>query len=325
MSTNHSLLSPFVLGLIIAFGAPVPNASAAPVIRESVIVMGDMVTLGDLVTEAGPDAGTVVAISPAPGETLAFSAADVATLARAHGLTLAEQLGPNRIVVERAAKIISTKDFSDAIAKDLIHRGLPGPLGIDLGGKRLEIKVPVQSNADIEILTMDVDATTGRFWASVRAPANDPRAERIQLVGRAERIAQVPVLKGQMNQGAVIGTRDLEMRSLPLSRLPGNVVTDTSQLIGLSLRRPVAAGTTLTANDVERPNAIQRGALVTMIFNKPGITLTTTGRAIDAGAIGDVIHVQNSKSNRTVEATVTAVNEVRITNHSETSNVASAR
>ena len=320
MSTNKHLLSLFAFGMIIA-----QAAYAAPAIRESVIVMAEMVTLGDLVTDAGPDAGTVVAVSPAPGETLAFAAGDVATLARAHGIQLPDQIGPARIVVERASKTIGTKEFSDAISKELVRRGMQGPLAVDMGGRRIEIKVPVQSPVDIEIINIDVDAPSGRFWANMRAPANDPRAERLQIIGRAERIAQVPVIKGQMNQGSVIGPGDLEMRAIALSRVPGNVVTDTSALIGQSLRRPVAAGATLTANDVERPSAVQRGALVTMIFNKPGIVLTTTGRAVDGGAMGDVIHVQNSKSNRTVEATVTGINEVRINSRTDTSTVAAIR
>jgi flagella basal body P-ring formation protein FlgA len=311
--------------MIIAGLISASNALAAPVIKESVIVIGDMVTLGDLVSEAGADAGTVVAVAPAPGETLAFAGADVATLARAHGVQLPEQMPPAKIVVERASKTIGTKDVSDAIARELIKRGTQGPLGIDLGGKRIDVKVPVQSAVDVEIISMDFEAATGRFWATVRAPANDTRAERIQLVGRAERIAQVPVLRSQVNQGSVLTAQDLELRPMPLSRLPSGVVGDLNGLIGMSMRHPMAAGNTIAAIDVERPQAVQRGALVTMIFNKPGIQLSTTGRAVDGGAIGDVIHIQNSKSSRTVEAVVTAINEVQIKTHSDIQTLAAAR
>lgn len=307
MRTRTSLLSLLALGLITASAA-----QAASTLKEVVIVTGEMVTLGDLVTEAGPAAGTIVAVAPPPGETLAFAGDDVAAAAREHGVTLADRPLAARIVVERAAKIVGTREIGDAIARELMRRGAPGPLGIDLGGRRIEIKLPVHAEADIEILSLDFDQTTGRFWANLRAPAGDPRAERLQLIGRADRIAQVPMLKAQLPMGAVIAASDIELRPQPMNRLAAAVVTDPQNLVGMALRRPMAAATPISSTDIEKPQAVQRNALVTMIYVKPGIALTTTGRAMEPGAMGDMVHVQNTKSNRTVEATVTGVNEVTI-------------
>ncbi len=44
----------------------------------------------------------------------------------------------------------------------------------------------------------------------------------------------------------------------------------------------------------------------------PGIRLTVRGKALESGAVGDVVGVLNIQSNRTVQATVTGPGRVAI-------------
>ena len=47
---------------------------------------------------------------------------------------------------------------------------------------------------------------------------------------------------------------------------------------------------------------MQRNETVTINYEVPGIMLTVRGKALEAGADGDVISVLNIQSNRTVQA-----------------------
>ena len=57
---------------------------------------------------------------------------------------------------------------------------------------------------------------------------------------------------------------------------------------------------------------MQRNEAVTIYYEVPGIMLTVRGKALEAGAVGDVVGVLNIQSNRTVQATVIGPGRVTI-------------
>jgi flagella basal body P-ring formation protein FlgA len=57
---------------------------------------------------------------------------------------------------------------------------------------------------------------------------------------------------------------------------------------------------------------VHRDDNVTLVYEVPGIMLTTRGKALEAGAEGDVINVLNVQSKRTVQGTVTGPNRVNL-------------
>ena len=61
-----------------------------------------------------------------------------------------------------------------------------------------------------------------------------------------------------------------------------------------------------------KPLVVQRNEPVTILYEVPGIVLTVRGKALEAGAVGDMINVLNVQSNRTVQATVIGPGRVSI-------------
>jgi len=53
--------------------------------------------------------------------------------------------------------------------------------------------------------------------------------------------------------------------------------------------------------------------LVTMVLQTSNMVLSTQGKAVQDGAKGEVIRVQNIESNRIVDATVVGSNQVAVT------------
>jgi flagella basal body P-ring formation protein FlgA len=68
----------------------------------------------------------------------------------------------------------------------------------------------------------------------------------------------------------------------------------------------------LRTDDLIKPQIVQRNETVTITYQVPGIMLTARGKAIEAGALGDVVGVLNIQSNRTVQATVIGPGRVSI-------------
>ncbi|MDX2276253.1 MAG: flagellar basal body P-ring formation chaperone FlgA [Hyphomonadaceae bacterium] len=65
------------------------------------------------------------------------------------------------------------------------------------------------------------------------------------------------------------------------------------------------------ANNAGGEAVIRRGETVALIFEAPGIQLSTSARALEDGAVGDNVRLVNIASNRTVSATVTGPGAAR--------------
>ena len=82
-------------------------------------------------------------------------------------------------------------------------------------------------------------------------------------------------------------------------------------LKGMEARRMLRAGEIVRVDDVRHPVVVTKGAIITMTFEAPGVTLTATGRAMSEGGIGDTVTVQNPASFRLISGVVTGPGAVR--------------
>jgi flagella basal body P-ring formation protein FlgA len=74
----------------------------------------------------------------------------------------------------------------------------------------------------------------------------------------------------------------------------------------------VRQGQALRRHDLMKAELIHRDDIITLVYEVPGILLTTQGKALEAGAQGDVISVLNVQSKRTVQGIVLSSNRVVI-------------
>src|SRR4029079_16793771 len=84
------------------------------------------------------------------------------------------------------------------------------------------------------------------------------------------------------------------------------------QVIGMAAKTALRNGQALRTDDLIKPQIVQRNEAVTIYYEVPGIMLTVRGKAIEGGAMGDVVGVLNIQSNRTVQATVIGPGRVTI-------------
>ena len=184
------------------------------------------------------------------------------------------------------------------------------------GGKPVEIHFHGRDNgfmlpqdAAWRLDQFNYDARSGRFSAQVAAAG---LREEIRLSGRAESVEALPVLRNRVAPGETISAADLEWRQMPAGRYGSDYIERMEDAIGQAPKRSLGMGQPIRAADLSRPEAVSKNTLVTMIASVPGLTITTTGRAIEGGAIGDVIQVTNTQSKRIVQATIVAPNQVQV-------------
>jgi flagella basal body P-ring formation protein FlgA len=295
---------------------PTPKVERAsdPKLKMNALVEGAVIRLGDLVEDAGDAADAEVAPAPAPGQRLALDAGQVISFARAKGLAVADTAPGRKVIVSRAGRTVPQDLILSRLADALVAQGVSPEKArqIQLANQRLSIKVPVEAQANVMVENVDFDEATGRFTAIITTPGETAAVEHLEVAGRLVDTTRVPVPRANLAPGQVIRASDMEWIDMPTQRVGSNVILASEQIVGQAPRRALRAGSPVIMSDVERPQMVAKGAMVTMVVTTPNLTLTAIGKALEAGALGDTVRLVNPSSNKTIQGLVTAPNEVRV-------------
>lgn len=301
-------------GLVAARAAGTDDGADAilrPVLAEDVVVVSDRVVhLGDLFHNIGEKATTPVAYAPRPGGRAIFDARWLYRTARAHKLAWRPLSRNARVTVERDSTVIARDEVEDLVIAALTDQGVDtGALRVEIDNSSFRLHLPVDSMALPVIEDLTVDQRRGRF-AAVLAMIGDERDRRVRITGRLDAMTDVPVLRRRINGGDIIAAADVDWVRMPSQSLQKTTILAVSDLVGMTPRRVLRAGQPVRASDVHAPVVVEKGQLVTIVLSTPGMILTARGRALQDGAMGELIRVSNTQSSLVIQATVAAPGEV---------------
>jgi len=122
----------------------------------------------------------------------------------------------------------------------------------------------------------------------------------------------VLVLTRAVNRDARLTAADVTLETRKTAG-PGNAyLTSPAELGGRTVRRPLAAGTTLSVDMFTPDLIVRRGQAVTLVSSGGAVEVRASGRAMVDGAAGARIQGQNLSSLRVVEGVVESADLVRI-------------
>lgn len=122
----------------------------------------------------------------------------------------------------------------------------------------------------------------------------------------------VLVLTHAVNRDARLTAADVTVETRNTAG-PGNAyLTKPTELGGRTVRRPLAAGTTLSVDMFTPDMIVRRGQQVTLLSSGGLVEVRANGRAMVDGAAGARIQVQNLSSARVVEGIVESADLVRV-------------
>lgn len=157
-----------------------------------------------------------------------------------------------------------------------------------------------------------LDQAAGRFTAILTVRVQDGTINRLSMAGTAEAEVEVPVPGRPVDEGAVLERSDLDLAWVPERRLRPDTVLAMAGLVGQEADRRLMPGRPVRAGDVQAPRLVRRGDVVTIVYAQAGLELRARGRALEDGAMGDSIRLQNVDSRREIRATVVDVKRVAI-------------
>ena len=308
-----------VLALVVvaAFGreATAEPTPAGPRLRELVAVSSEIVRIGDLVENAGAAADVPVFRAPDLGQTGAVQLARIIEALRPYDLTGLDTGGLNEVVVTRLSRAMTAKDITDRITRALSGQyglGDAQNLAVILDRDIRILHVEPTVGGDLVVSRMHVDPRTGRFDIAFELPGSTlSRRAGLRFTGTVTETVEAAMLTRSLRIGEVVKASDVTMGRRPKAELRGDGM-GPDQVIGMAAKTALRNGQALRTDDLIKPQIVQRNEAVTIYYEVPGIMLTVRGKAIEGGAMGDVVGVLNIQSNRTVQATVIGPGRVTI-------------
>jgi flagella basal body P-ring formation protein FlgA len=295
--------------------APASEAdSAGLTLKENVMVNDEVVRLGDLFAEPISNGDAPIAQAPNPGQTIVLDNRVLRSVARAYGLDWQPASKYQRVLVGRVSHRIDGAAVLSQV-KDAVraHLGIENDVDLAFDGGEVEFVLPTSVEPTMAIQDIRFDPASQRFAALLVVPAEGPTVISRKIAGSIYETLQIPVLGRAIAPGEVIQIGDIDWQSLRLDRVAPNAITDPKQLIGMTAKRPLRTGQTLRQSDVTMAATIKKNAVVTLSVQTDNMSLTTPGRALEDGAIGQPIRVVNTASNKQLTGIVTDAGTVTIT------------
>ena len=281
-------------------------------LRGSVTVTSDTVTLGDVMDGAGSASHAFVARAPAPGHERVLRASHVYAVARANGISLPPVSAREMVAVHREGRRINSLQIREVLQAALADSMGDGAINVDLANPQISFYVPTDAPIGIAIEELEFNPRSARFSAIIVSAENSCFAVRARVTGRAVRVSSIPVPTRRIDKGEVIGETDVEWVGVASDRINGQTITDIVALVGMSPRKALKAGAPVRAAEVRAPLVVEKGNPVTMVFKTPSMVLTAGGRSLDEGAVGETIRVRNDNSQLIVDAIIAAPGVVNV-------------
>ncbi|MFC3691717.1 flagellar basal body P-ring formation chaperone FlgA [Chenggangzhangella methanolivorans] len=298
---------------VLALPALSSPAFAQPTLRAEALVSGEIVTVGDLIDGAHGLEGVALFRAPDPGQTGPLPAAAAIAAARRAGVQGVEANGVREVFVTRASREVSLEQMTGAItARAATDYGCDvEAVETTLDPEMAAVHLDAGVSGALEVARFVVDLKTGRFDALLQVAGAARGTAPIRVTGAAVETVEVATLSRALSRGDIVSAADVRADRRPKAQAQDAL--RPTEVAGLAAKRALREDQPLRSGDLMRPQHVERGAFVTLIYATSGVSLSLKAKALAAGAAGDLITVQNLQSKRVVNGVVTGPSEVTVT------------
>lgn len=287
--------------------------------KDEAVVSGPMLTLVDVarirpVSKAKGLGEIVLFPAPGSGEQRCFQSNTLKAyiqdaLSRKNHI---QWEGAETVCVRRTGRLFGPEEI-----RSMINAELRAALG-HLQAKRVSFKLrnpaPTLSlpkgRVKANIIFADQDILESR-QVSVIIRVGGQVVKNLTLAGQVQ--AYLPVVKAarDLRRGTVLRQTDVLTQSRNIAELRKPCL-DPGAVIGKRLKRSVAMNHVLSKHDLDRPDLVQRRQIVTMLLQKGPLRIRAKGVATRNGKEGQVIMIENLRSQQEVPCRVVGPGVARV-------------
>ncbi|MBI2354717.1 MAG: flagellar basal body P-ring formation protein FlgA [Deltaproteobacteria bacterium] len=152
----------------------------------------------------------------------------------------------------------------------------------------------------------------GAASLAVVARQNERVVGNIPVQVDVEALADMVVTLRQLDHGTTITAADIAVQRRDVAAVAGKFTLNPGDLTGKRARSTIKANAAVRLDQVEKVPLIKSGQMVTIVAENEVLKITVAGRARSAGAVGDVIMVQNLNSQKEIPARVVNATTVQV-------------
>lgn len=284
-------------------------------VAEQATVQGPVIALGDLAQITGDDQERIQSLrqvklgsAPAPGNSVSLTSQlfvmRLGSIINEQGIVWNI---PVSVTVTTGSQVVAAKTIADtasAVIKQTIGSKVnEADMTITLLTPLQDVIVPIGSAAISVDLPYGIRYNTPTI-ARVNISTDGRPASQFNINFAIKHYQPVVVAAKPIGGRQILQSDDLRYERMDISRLGPGYFTDINKVAGLMVRRPLTAGTIVNDNSLEKPVVVKNGSTVSLIARIGDIEVRTVGRALQNGAEGAVIRVQNVNSKKIVSARV---------------------
>ena len=289
-------------------------------------VTGPRVVLGELAVITGDDSERVRRLrelplggAPLPGKSFVLTAQTFNSRLAGTGADLSgiEWRMPQSVTITTAAQTISadriqceaiaalkkelgmTSDNNSSNAVTFTVLNTPQAVVVPLGQVEYKVEVPYGIRYNVPT-TVKVGIGVKGYYSTTVSLNFDVKA-----------YANVVVAARSLPAFEVLTADSVRCERRDIGTLTG-YITDMGKTIGQMTRRPLTAGMPLTEAMLDKPPIVQRFSGVTILARVGDSVVTAGGMALQQGAAGEFIRVQNIESKRIINARVVDKSTVEV-------------
>lgn len=284
--------------------------AAEPIaLKTDITLTSDVLTVGDIF-EGATDAAHILAPSPKPGKTMTLSARDLQRISDAFNLGWMND--GSSVQIHRDGQLLDSYQV-EALLKETLGTELRGQkFDVSLNDRSINMSLSHEALASLSIDNLKYDLVKGEVKGVLNARENGQSVLKKEIKGVLSSLTSVPVLSHAMNQGELIGAADLQYIDMKTSDMPNSLIIDPKLIIGQTPRRLIPAMKPIAAAEIVLPAAVKKGEIVTMVFQSGKLNLTSQGKSLQTGSVGDVIRVTNTSSQQVIQVVVTGDRTVTV-------------
>lgn len=314
LCASRRLLSLVGLALVLLI-VPIAAKAAATLkasVQSSGILILDKpgVRLGDLFEGLPTD----VAARPlrglgTPEAGLLLDAEQLEAIARENGLSWRPASPDLTVRIDRPVEQIGEEMVLQTVTQALAAQGHPtGEIRLDAPPGSFTVGRG-QARLGLRVSELTFEPKVSRFVAQVGPVVG---GETRRIAGRVIAMADVPVMTRAVGTGEVIQAGDVTIQRLRADQAGRSYVIDPDRIIGKTARRTLLAGQPVRPGDLNATMMVQKNAPITVNVVSGAMALAMQGKALDDGALGDMVRVLNIRSNKVLSGIVSAPSTVTV-------------
>ncbi|PLW78844.1 flagellar basal body P-ring formation chaperone FlgA [Cohaesibacter celericrescens] len=279
-----------------------------------VVVSGKLVTLGDLFDNAGDVSHKAVFRAPSIGQSGTISASRVIEAARRAGLSNIASTTIQSVKVLRDSQLVSESDIVASLITQLRAKGYVSAIdqvNVELSTHYVDQHAASSAARAFDIRSLRFDRNSGRFTASLKIGGRQDLSA-MRIAGRATETVLTPVMTRNIRRGDIITDSDITLTPMPKREVLLSKPAPMANVIGMAARQALRAGMIANSSYFTAPDIINRSDVVTILFQTGALKLSMRGKALMAGAKGDVITVQNLQTSRIIRGEIVGAGLLQI-------------